>query len=438
MRRDQRAFLSAMPHDHYAFQTRHNMRYFGLIVLVVAAAGCTAVTGSNCKVGSPDCSVDSGVLCSCDAGGCDCAGSPSQDAGGCACSGNCPLTCNNDAGPAIPTVQNTGIPMGLSQGTSTFAFLGEGLTDSRPTESLAAATPTNSGITVPDASGLSYLPNTATHQTFDHLDFTNIKLVVPAAVLSVTFTKCWFRATNPAFSANWAAGAMLVQVLGASTAVTFKDCNLDGSLPDPNFAVQNFLSSPSGNTSGGGITMLRNNIRGFSTALSIGAFSTFLFDSNYVHDLVINKSADVPPYTNSGVWAHIDGCQIGATNTVGTGRVVNNNLIAWSAINQISSGPLQVGQMAGPAPASILDVVFDGNYMDGASYMVGANTNTAISVTTRFELINTKFGLNYAYGIDGANTIHSIATRWAGNTYYKSGMAGTNRPIAVTAGQAVP
>ena len=340
--------------------------------------------------------------------------------------------------PAYPNVANTGVPRNLSITATAFNFLGEGLTDTRQVEALVKATPANTGMSAPDSQGVAYLPNAAIDIAFDHMDFTNLVLVVPSAVHSITFTKCLFQTTDPSLSANRARGAFLVQVLGASTTVTLIDNSLSGATPDPHFAVQNFLSTPIGNNTAGGVTFLRNNITGFSTALSLGAFENFLYDSNYVHDLVINKSNDVSPYTNSGVWAHIDGFQIGYTNYVGSGKVRNNNLIAWSASNQISSGPLQVGQMAGPGTARITSFIFDGNYLDGGSYMVGANTNTPISVTQNFEFTNNKFGLNYAYGADGANTIHGLSTLWAGNTFYKTGVAQTNRPIYVTAGQLIP
>lgn len=350
---------------------------------------------------------------------------------------NLPLPIHINA-PAYPNVATTGVPQNASIAVSNYYFLGEGITDGRPIEPLTPATPGNTGMSAPDNTGLVYLPNAAVDLLFDHIDFTNLKLVVPAAVKSVTFTKCLFQTTDPGLSLNRAQGAWLVQVLGAATKITITDNTLKGATPDPNYAVQLFLSTPSGNNSVGGVTFIRNNLSGFSTALSLGAFDSFLFDSNYVHDLVIDKHADVAPYTNSAVWTHIDGFQIGYTNYVGTGRVTNNNLNGFSATNQIATGPLQVGQMAGPGTATITSFVFDGNYLDGGSYMVGANLNTPIMVAQKFEFTNNKFGLNYAYGVDGANSIHSLATLWSGNTFYKTGTAQTNRPIQVTAGQAIP
>lgn len=338
----------------------------------------------------------------------------------------------------MPTVQNTGVPLGFSVPTSQHAYFGEGLTDTRPVEALTPASSTSvPGWTPPDAHGIAYLSNSAPTQSYDHVDFTNVKLVVPASVLSVEFTKCRFRTTEPALSLNRAQGGSLVQVLGTATAVTFIDCSLDGSTPNANFAVQNFLSMPDGNTSPAGVTYRRNNISGFSTLLSVGSWRTFLFDANYCHDAVIDKHHDVAPYTNATLWAHVDGLQIGAANHVGTGRVTNNVLLAFSATNQIASGPLQIGQMAGPAPAQIDSFVFDGNFLDGGSYIVGANLGTAIQVNKRFEITNNKIGLGYIFGIDGGETVHRLATLWLGNTYAKSGTVGRSA-LSVYAGQSIP
>lgn len=341
----------------------------------------------------------------------------------------------------MPTVQNTGIPLGLSVPTTQYGYFGEGLTDSRPIETLVAATTTTvPGMSVPDANNTVYLPNTATNQVYDHIDFTNFEVVVGANALSVTFTKCKFGTTNDAWSLTRAQGAHLFQNLGANTAVTFQDCSLDGSTPNVNYACQNMVSNPSGNTSAGGVTFLRNNIRGFSTLTSVGPYTNFLIADNYCHDPVIDKHNDVTPYTNSGVWAHVDGFQIGAVNALGTGIVRNNTLLAYSAAVRTATGPLQVGQMAGPAPATITSFVFTGNWCDGGGYICGANLGTAIVIANggKFEFTNNKIGLGYQYGIDSGGTIHSIATLWSGNTYVKTGMAGLNTPVAVTAGQVIP
>lgn len=339
----------------------------------------------------------------------------------------------------MPTVANTGVPQGLSIPTTQYGYFGEGVTDTRPVEALTVATPTTvPGMSAPDANGICYLPNNTSPQIYDHIDFTNLVLIVGSGVPSIVFNKCKFATTDPALSLNRAQGNLLIQFLGANTAITIRDCSADGSLPDPNFAIAHFLSLPSGNTSAGGVTILRNNVKGFSTLLDLGAWTTFSITDNYCHDPVIDKHSDVSPYTNSAVWAHVDGFQIGASNTVGTGVVRNNVLLAFSVTVRGSTGPLQVGQMAGPAPATITSFVFDGNWLDGGSYVVGANLNTAISVLTRFEVTNNHVGLDYQYGIDGGNTVHSLATLWAGNTYAKTGQAGRNTPVAVTAGQLIP
>jgi hypothetical protein len=337
--------------------------------------------------------------------------------------------------PGHPNVGNTGVARGESVPPSAYGFLGEGVTDTRPLDQLIPAT--SAGFR-PDANGLAYAPNVAGPLSYDRVDFTNVKLVIPAAVTSVSFSKCLFRTTDPSMSLNRAQGANLVQVLGASTAVSFTDCTLSGATPDPRLAAQLFLSTPNGNSSAGGVTFVRNNISGFSTGLSIGGFQRFNFDSNYVHDLVINKHADsASGYTNPGNWTHVDGLQIGATNSVGTGKVINNVLIAFSATNQIASAAIQIGQMSGPGTATIGNVVFDGNHLDGGAYIVGANTATPIAVATGLHFTNNKFGLHYAYGIDSGNTVHALATTWSGNTYAESGSAGTHSPVTVRAGQLI-
>ena len=334
----------------------------------------------------------------------------------------------------LPNVATTGVPLGLTVPATDSHFWGEGVYDARPIEPLRSAVA--AGLH-PDANGLAYAPNEVVALSYDHVDFTNVKVVVPAAVTSVTFSKCLFRTTNAAFSLDRALGAALVQILGAKTAVTFEDCTLQGDTPDPHYACQTFLSVPSGNTSDGGVTFLRNNISGFSTALSVGDFAHFLYRGNYVHDLVIDKHRDSGSYTNSSVWAHVDGLQIGATHHVGVGEVSGNVLIAFSATNHIASAAIQIGQMAGPGFATIDSIIFRDNYLDGGAYIVGANLNTPVTVTGSLALVNNHIGLHFAYGLDSGGTIHSLATAWSGNTYQDSGMAGSNRPVKVIAGDTI-
>ena len=334
----------------------------------------------------------------------------------------------------MPDVATTGVPLGLTVPATAYRFWGESVHDARPLEPLRTASAV--GLR-PDANGLAYAPNAAIALTYDHVDFTNVKLVVPAAVTSVTFSKCLFRTTDPSLSLDRARGANLVQILGANTAVTFQDCTLQGDTPDPHYACQLFLSVPGGNTSRGGITFLRNNISGFSTGLSIGDYAHFLYRGNYVHDLVIDKHFDSGDFTNSNVWTHVDGLQIGATHHVGTGEVSDNVLMAFSATTRIASAAIQIGQMTGPGSASIDTVSFQNNYLDGGAYVVGANLNTPVDVTGALTFLDNHVGLHFAYGVDGGGSVHSLATAWSGNTYQDSGMAGSDRPMQVVHGQPI-